>query len=177
MATRGYTIAELLAVTSLIALAALIISPSSSSHEDAAAARAAETVAQALAFARDESIRTTSLHQVEITQSTELTVQLMSRDEPPIPAGIVTKPTTRQPFELNLRNSTGASTLTSVARFATDDGQIRTQILFDGHGLPKHIDASGHALLTGGEVIVANGNSRLRVTLAPMTGRVTIERI
>ncbi len=177
MATRGYTIAELLAVTSLIALAALIISPSSASHEDAAAERAAGSVAQAIAFARDESIRSGSMHGIQITGTGTISVQLMSRDTPPVAAGIVVDPATRQPYQRSLRAASGARNITTTARFVTDDGQIRSQILFDANGIPKHIDAAGHALLTGGEVIVTNGRSSFRVSLAPMTGRAVSARL
>lgn len=176
MPSRGYTIAELLAVTGLIALAAYLIAPNMAVQDDANTERAAASLESALQFARDESLRTGSAHQIQVTTAGSVSVFSMSDDAVPTETGLATNPTSRQPYSLSLPTIAGTSSIATIARFATSDGQIRDKILFDGRGIPKHIDVSGHAMLTGGEVRLQIGNTLFTVTLDPRTGRIDRQR-
>lgn len=177
MTKRGYTIAELLAVTSLIALAAYLITPNIAVQDDARTEHAAAAVASALSFARDESLQTSVPHRLALSAEGMINVYVMSDEAIPLPLQLATNPVNRQPYAVDLRKLVATNSLVSTARFATDDGQIRNQILFDARGIPKHIDASGHALLTGGDVALSIGNTQFRVSLDPRSGRVSKLRL
>ena len=63
---RGWTLFELMVVTVIVGVSAAIMVPSATGQDDQRVALAAEQVASALMFARDESIRTSAPHGVNI---------------------------------------------------------------------------------------------------------------
>ena len=161
-----------------MAIAATVVLPEITVNDEAAARRAAKEVAKTIEFVRDESLRTQRPHLFRLSGETieALSVNYDPATMPvPTPGAILSNPATRQPYAWNANSGPGAGGLAVVARFATSDGQIRTQIYFDSDGVPKHYDAAGHYLLTGGEVTLSVGRRSYEVVIAPITGRVSVE--
>jgi len=164
-------------VAALIAIAAASVLPTVTVVDDSSAKRAAQTVALALRHARDESIRIQQPHQFALLNNT-VTVRTTQYTTPgssvPIVTGLSINPSSRQPYSLALTSNTAAGGLNTQAEFLTSDGQVRSTILFDDNGVPKHIDAAGHHLLNSGDILLSIDRRRYKVELLPNTGRVSV---
>jgi len=180
---RGYTLLELVVVTSIVAVLAAVALPGSNPPEYEKLELAAARVAEALRFARTESIRTGQVHAVEVMLDTEQVIVStadMTQDSP-YPAGIPTDPLSilydpvalqRYEFNLSQGSTRGVDVLSQPFTYAIGD---RRAVLFDAQGTPFHKGMGALNRLDDGAVELALGANRIDVRLDPLTGRVTIE--
>ena len=179
---QGYTLLELVIVVSILSIIAAIAMPSFSPASDRKLTLAAEEVANAIRFARSEAIRTGEGHGLTISQATQkVTVKNYDIDVAPIVSlGTLDHPITKQPYDFNVNTSsvtTGVTISNSSDVFDYGSEGRRRSLLFDAHGTPIWIvgsDPTRH-LLVDGTVELSYGNDQRFVSVAPITGRVTIQ--
>jgi len=179
---RGYTLVELVIVVSIIALIAAIAVPDMSSAPDAKLRLAAEEVASAIRFARSEALRTGEGHGLTISQATQkVTVKKYDISVAPISTlGTLTHPIDKQPYDYNVntRNRTAGVTISNSSDvFDYGSEGRRRSLVFDPNGVPIWIvgsDPTRH-LLEDGTIELTYADQHLNVSVAPITGRVTVQ--
>lgn len=178
----GYTLTELVVVAAILGLIAAIAVPDMSSAPDAKLRLAAEDVAGAIRYARSEALRTGEGHGLTISQATQkVTVKKYDLTTAPISTlYTLTHPIDKQPYDFNVntRSTTQGVTISnSQDVFNYTDLGRRRSLIFDATGTPKWIVGSGPTtyLLADGTVELSLGNKQLFVSVAPITGRVTVQ--
>lgn len=175
---RGYTLLELVAVVSIVAVLAAValpgFNPSRAEKLDLAASQVADTIR----FARSEAIRTGNPVYVEIDESTD---RLLIAEADLSGATVVAGATLRHPIDKKLLDVILSSAgTTSGVEFTNDPfdypvGGRQASVVFDAQGLPFRKAAGVNQLLTLGEVDLDLGDLDRTVMVAPITGRVTIQ--
>ena len=180
-AQRGVTLLELTLVAMMLAIIAAMAVPSLRATATYDLDLAAREVADALAYARALAQRSGAEHGVTVELAADRVVVWRAdlASSPVGQASVVYHPTDRQPWDRRFGNLglpdvdvTGA---TAPFEF-TGDGRRET-VLFDASGAPLWIvNPSGtrHQLATGSVQLTRHGHTRT-VTLAPATGRVTVQ--
>ena len=179
---RGYTLLELVIVVTILGIIAAVAVPRLSSGSDAKLRLAAEEVASAIRFARSEAIRTGEGHGLTISQATQkITVEKYDLTTAPISTlYTLTQPIDKQPydFDINARSTTQGVTISNSQDVFNYTGLGRRRsLIFDAYGTPKWIVGSGPTtyLLADGIVELSLGNKQRFVSVAPITGRVTVQ--
>lgn len=179
---QGYTLIEMLLVVGLLALLAAVAIPTGGNDSDAILDRAAADVANALRFARSEAIRTGDGYGLTISQSTQkVTVKQYDIEIAPIVTlGTVTHPISKQPYDFNVYTSNGTHGVTisnSGDIFNYGAAGRRRSLIFDTNGVPIWIVGSNPTrhLLVDATVELSYGDSQRFVSVAAMTGRVTVQ--
>jgi type II secretion system protein H len=179
---RGYTLVELVIVVSIIALIAAIAVPAVSPDSDKKLHLAAEKVASAVRFARSEAIRTGEGHGLTISQVTQqVTVDKYDITSAPISTlGTARHPVDKQPYDFNVNTTSitqGVTISNSSDAFDYGSEGRRKSLLFDPRGVPVWIvgsDPTRH-LLEDGTIELSYGTRQRIVSVAPITGRVTVQ--
>ncbi len=179
--SHGVTLVELLVVVSILGVVALAAIPDFRSADPARLDLAAGEVAEAIRYARSESLRTGEVHGIEISQNTQRVV-VYKVDLAATPVGmasILYHPVTRQPFDFDVdaRPGAGGVSITNAQDpFLYATGR-RKNLLFDAMGVPIWIEnATGTTyVLQDGLVELGYRNGKRSVLVAPITGRVTVQ--
>ena len=175
---RGYSLMELLVVIGLLALIATIAVPALSRPDEAVLDRAATEVAAALRFAQAEAQRTGLTHGVIADEATS-TLRVYRLDEtvsPPVLVYDVYDPFTKQLYTLSLPDVAGDLQLADASFIFSDSGSARAFVDFSGAtGVPRYSDAGTLYLLESGVYTVELQGLSRNVSVAPVTGRVTIQ--
>lgn len=178
----GYTLVELVITITIIAVIAAIAVPAYSPGADKRLQLAANDVASAIRYARSESLRTGESHGLTISQTTQkVTVNKYDLSTAPISVlYTLTHPVDKQPYDFNVntRATTKGVTISNaqdVFNFTGLGG--RRSVIFDANGTPMWIVGSGPTtyLLSDGNIELSYGNQQSTVSLAPITGRVTVQ--
>ena len=174
----GFSLLELLIVIIILGFIAAVITPGLSTNNSNKIDSAAEEVAQALRFARSEAVRTGKAHGVHAeTSAQRLRVyEVKEVFGLPVPDYSVRHPIDKKLFQLlfdqgpNLEGMQLSSTTFTFVGLG-----IPVELLsFDGTGLPKHIVFGAVYMLETATVVVSDGSKQKTVSVAPMTGRVTV---
>ncbi len=183
MATKqGYTLVELIIVVAILAVIAAVAVPNMRLGSGEKLGLAAEQIAAAIRFARSEALRTGEGHGLTVSQVTQqVTVEKYDITNVPIATlGTLTHPVEKQPYEFNVNthNATaGVSISNSLDAFDYGAEGRRRSVIFDAQGTPIWIvgsDPTRH-LLKDGTIELSYGGGQLSVSVAPITGRVTVQ--
>jgi len=161
---RGFTLVELLIVIAVLVIAAVIVIPSIGSAADMQAVSAARVVGSDLEVVRSLALTTQRLH--SLVFSPDLQSYKVVADyggEPYATAAAISHPVTvGKQFDVTLAQQNGmkAVRMTGVA-FGGN-----TYVTFDSQGEPS----------SGGTVTVESGRVQMQVSVAALTGAVTITR-
>ena len=179
---RGYTLVELLVVVVILGLVATVAMPSSSSGDIAKLNLAATEVASALRFARSEALRTGEGHGLTVSQVTQtVTVEKYDLTATPISTLFtLAHPINKHPYDFNVSTDpTTKGVIISNSQDVFDYTGLgrRRSLIFDANGTPKWIVGSGPTthMLNDGTIELSYGTHQRFVSVAPITGRVTIQ--
>jgi len=161
-----------------VVAAAMIALQTSVDSEQALDAAAGE-VASAFRFARSEAIRTGAPHGV-IASTTSQRVQVYLLDEsvsPPVVQYTVRHPVDKKLYDLNFATDPMLESVTVTSAFFWYSGVLFPQsfVGFNPDGTPKYNSSGTIVMLTSGAITLAAGADTRMVSVAPMTGRVTIQ--
>ncbi len=152
----GFTLVEILVVVVILGIAAAMVVPHMSALGDMQASSAARVVLTDLQYAQNESVVTQ--RPVTVTFDTDAHGYALSNAD-----GALEHPLTKAAFQRLFPQMADFGQV----RLTTADFGGASQVTFDTLGSPNR----------GGSVtVVANGYS-YRVSLAPVTGRVTVESL
>lgn len=175
---QGYSLLELLIVIGLLALVAAIAAPALNGPDETTLDRAAAEVAAALRFAQAEAKRTSQAYGVigDTAASTLKVYRLDDSVNPPVVAYDIYDPFTKQLYTLTLKATDGDLSLTSATFTYENVGSALTFVGFAGEtGVPKYNDSGTLRLLSNGYFRVELDGLARSITVAPITGRVTIQ--
>ncbi len=179
--SHGVTLVELLVVVSILGVVALAAIPDFRSADPLRLDLAAQEIAEAIRFARSESLRTGMIHGVQISQDTQRVV-VYRADLTTTPVGMVSilyHPVAKQPFDFDVaaRPTTAGVSITNAQDPFLYAAGRRKNLLFDAAGVPIWIvNATATTyVLQDGLVELAYGSGKRVVQIAPITGRVTVQ--
>ena len=176
----GFSLLELLIVITILGVTAAIVAPVLSTSDDSKLGLAAEEVAQALRFARSESLRTSEVHGVNINQTTQrVVVYKADLTTTPVSIGsILYHPISKQKFDFDVDTApmTNDVNISNTLDPFLYGSTRRQQLLFSASGTPMWIDNTTGTtdLLDDGTVQLSYRGSNRSVEVAPTTGRVTV---
>lgn len=173
---QGLTLLELTAVVAVLGITALVVIPNLSSTNPQKLELAAQTVAEAIRFARDESIRTATPY--GIVWPTEKRIRVYRGDtdtNPPTPIYDVYHPVSKQLYEIDLETHPFAhvdEVISNSSYQGTCSNHMNT--LFDASGTAYCWNPSSVICLQGSTTLTLGEHVRI-VELDGMTGRVTVQ--
>lgn len=177
----GYTLIELIVTVTVIAVIAAIAMPANTLGTDKRLELGAKEVAMAIRFARSESVRTGEAHGLTVSQVTQkITVSKYDVTTAPISKlYVLTHPVDKQPYDFNVNTrarTRGVTISNSQDVFNYTGLGARRSLIFDANGTPKWIVGSGPTtyLLSDGNIELSYGSQQRIVSVAPITGRVTV---
>ena len=179
--SHGVTLVEILVVVAIVGIVAVAAIPDLRSGDDYRLELAAQEIAQALRFARSESMRTGEVHGIQISENTQRTLVYKAD----MAASTVGKeytlyhPVSKQPFDFDLDEhplAKGVRIINTQSPFLFATGR-RKNLLFTATGIPYWIvNSSGTTYqLEDGTIELGFRNGSRTVTVAPITGRVTVQ--
>jgi Tfp pilus assembly protein FimT len=161
---------------------AIVVIPDSAPSNQQKLDCVAQHIAQALRFAHGEALRTGEHHGVTISQVTQtITVKKWDMSTDPVSTELIPyHPVNKQSFVFaadSMSLAPGVSIINSSDIFNYLTIGRRRSLIFDPQGVPVWVlgsDDSVYRLLVG-VVQLSNGNNQREVTVAPLTGRVTVQ--
>ena len=120
---RGLSLTELLVVVAILGVVAAVVVPSSATRVERPLDLAAQEVAEAFRFARNESLRLAAPHGVS-EDTAAMSIRVFSLDEgvsPPSPVFDVYHPVRKQPYDVTL-DGLALAGVDAVARSAVYRG-------------------------------------------------------
>jgi prepilin-type N-terminal cleavage/methylation domain-containing protein len=174
----GFTLTEMLIVVGVLAALAAAAVPVISAPDRDRVELAAEQIRQALSFARSEAGRTGVPHGARIDAAAE-TVRVFRLNQsttPPTREFVIRHPVHRGLFWLdfpNTRTTRGVRIDAAALSFSASCADAR-DVAFDARGWPRCADP-GTAELTTASIDIGNGRTTRRVSIAGVTGRVTVQ--
>lgn len=161
---------------------AAVVIPDSSPSSEHKLDLAAGQIAQALRFAQSESLRTGEHHGVTISQVTQtVTVAKWDLTTDPVSTELVPyHPVDKQAFAFDadrISLAPGVSITNASDAFLYAVVGRRRSLIFDPRGAPVWVRGSDDSVfpLLDGSVELGSGQNSRRVTVAPGTGRVTVQ--
>ena len=181
----GFSLLELSASFLILGIMILIMIPSFSSTDPKKLELAAEIVAQALRYARSESMRTGQIHGVLIdtngSQALGRDITVFRADLGQSPFGnleTLYHPVSKKPYDLWLNQSpaTRGVEFKNSGNIFSFEGQAsqKRYLFFNAQGLPVYVENGALFAFTGGQVRLALDELVLGVSIDPVTGRVTV---
>lgn len=176
-ATRGFTLAEMLIVVSLLAILARAMVPALAGSSDRRLEAAASEVREALRFARAEAMRRGQRVLVDAESNPGRVKLLVTSCTSSGSPKVVNDPRTKLAFDVNVVNGPFSAGVSVTPRFMVA-GSAWGGVVFDANG--EAVDACQVTGMTskgtpeaGSGVLLSLGGQQATVVLDPPTGRVT----
>lgn len=181
-AQHGYSLLELAVVVLILGIMAAVVIPDYSTTSPAKLELAAQQVAQALRFARAESLRSGEYFGVTISQITQnIVVKKWNMSTDPVSTELVPyHPVSKKGFEFKVDGLTFTQNIVisnSSDIFLYNFIGRRRSLIFNPQGAPMWMlgaDDSVYRLLDG-VVTLSDGQNQREIAVAPITGRVTVQ--
>ena len=178
---HGATLVEITVVIVIIGIVAVITVPNLQSTDPNKVDLAATQIAAALRHVRSQSLRTGEVYGLTVEHNAARVIA-QKFDTSTAPVSVeetLYHPVTKQIYDLTL-DSTPETRGVEIANagpvFSYEGtGGVQNSVLFDGGGMPIHIDGTQAYHLDDGTIELTIGNHVRKVIVAPYTGRVTIQ--
>lgn len=177
-AARGYTLLEVVIVTSILAVLAAVALPGMRVGDTERLDLAAAWIAETVRFAHAEALRTRTPVYLEINRDTErLLVAVADLSGSTVaPGQTLRDPITKQPLDLILSTAPATAGLDITNRpFDYPSGGAQNVVVFDAQGLPFRKSAGASQRMTLGQITLTRRGQQRTVQVAATTGRVTIQ--
>ena len=181
----GFSLLEVTASLFILGIMILIMIPTFSDNDDKKVELAANIIADALRYARSESMRTGDIHGVLIdTNDSEalgrdITVFKADLGQSPFGnQGTLYHPINKQPYDLWLSDNpiTRDVKFKNTGKPFSFDGIAKQRYLFfNPQGQPVYVEDGNLFAYTKGNVRVIFGDHDLKVAIQPTTGKVTVK--
>ena len=172
---NGYTLVEVVLVVAIFGIFATVLLPDSRATDESRLDMAANEVAAALRYAQSEALRTAIPHGAFTDDSTN---QIKVYNKPSsTPVYDVYHPVDRKLYDIKLENSPLMSGVDFVSAIFNFSGPFSSSsyLGFNIHGHPKYTDSGTDYMLIDGNIILAHAGKQRVISIAPMTGRVTVQ--
>ena len=183
--TKGFTLAELLGAIAILAIITALAIPSfTGSDSQQKLDLAATEISHALEFVRSEAVRSGQPHALHSESNGQITVQTLDTSGvAPVLDAILRHPISKQYYRFNVltaNNTAGVELITTAAPFTFESStgvniSVR-DVYFNANGAPHFVDGSGiYYRLTSGSIGLRNGGIERSVSIASISGRVTVQ--
>lgn len=172
---KGISYIELMIVVVILGIVAAAAMPNFASTNDQKLDNAANEVASALRFAQSEAVRTKISYGINIDTTNErLRVYSLPATTPIYD---IYHPVDKKLYDLQLKTDAyiGGVDVVSASFVFGGSGSSSTNLDFSADGIPKYTSAGTDYMLTTGTLTLAYQGQQRIVSIAPMTGRVTIQ--
>lgn len=175
MKNRGYTLFELTLVISILGIIAIAMIPNLSSGNIIKLDLAAEEIANAIRFAKAESIRTGTPHGIETNAFSERV--RVYRNLGLFPIYDVRHPIDKKLYDIQLNSDSRTKGVDLFSSNYNFDGMINNpfSMTFTKEGIPATILFGKNFMLTNGSITLNYKNDQRVISIAAMTGRVSIQ--
>jgi Tfp pilus assembly protein FimT len=174
-AQKGISYLELIIVVVILGIVAAAAMPNLSSTDPKKLDNAANEVAEAIRFARAEAIRTKVPRGIN-TDATNDRIRVYSL---PVstPTYDIYHPIDKKLYDLQLKTDAyvGGVDLVSASFAFTGSYSSSTNLDFSTGGYPKYTSVGNDYMLTSGAITLSYRGQQRIISIAPMTGRVTIQ--
>lgn len=176
--SHGVTLVELLIVILILGIVALVTISSFSSNNPEKLELAVTEVVNAIRFARNEAIRTGTVHGVHVEASLQRLRVYQLKDVLGVltPDYSVRNPVDKKLFYLvfdqshTLKGTQLLSVTLNFVGLATESEYLE----FDASGAPKYDNLGMTHMLETATLVITDSSRQQTVSVAPMTGRVTV---
>ena len=172
---KGISYIEIMIVVVILGIVAAAAMPNFSSTNEKKLDTAANEVATAIRFAQSEAIRTKTSYGISIDVANE---RLRVYRSPSTTAVYdVYHPVDKKLYDLQLKTDayTDGVDVVSVSFVFGSSYSSSTNLDFSAEGVPKYTSAGTDYMLTMGSLTLAYQGQQRMITIAPMTGRVTVQ--
>ena len=175
---QGYSLIELLLVIGVLGLIAAVAVPAFDGDNDISLDRAAADVAAAMRFAHAEAIRTGKPYGVIASTSSQTVRVYRLNDDvnPPVVVYDVYNPLTKQLYDLNFGADNSEVVIENYYFKFQNVSSGLSFVGFSGEtGVPKYNDSGTIRMLETGYIRLGLDGLTRTISVAPMTGRVTVQ--
>jgi prepilin-type N-terminal cleavage/methylation domain-containing protein len=175
---HGLTLAEMVIVIAVLAIAASIAIPKADVISPAAADAAAGEIANALRYAQREAVRTGVYHAVNVNPATRvLRVYRLTTSGAEDMSKKVVHPVDKREYQITLSNNPATNTTVVSALFKYQNGGTTNYASFGPDGSPAYATSAQakdiKPLQADGAITIRHGSVERVVKVAAVTGRVS----
>ncbi len=175
MNNQGYTLLEITLVVAILGIVAVGVIPGLSSGSSIKLDLAAEEVAEAARFARAEAIRSGTPHGIN-TDTASDRVRVYSLPSL-VPSYDVRHPIDKKLYDIQFTSDPRMKGVDLVSASFDFEGapSSSTDLDFSSDGFPKYTSAGTDYMLISATITLSYGNDQRVISIASMTGRVSIQ--
>ena len=172
---NGYTLVELMVVVAILGVIALITIPNLSSGNSVKLDLVAKEIADATRFARTEAIRTGTPHGINTSTASDRV--RVYRLPSLFPTYDVRHPVDKKLYDIRFENDSRMAGVDMLSASFDFDGTFSssTYLGFSSDGIPKYTSFGTDYMLVSADITLGLGNDQRVVSIAPMTGRVSVQ--
>jgi len=159
----GFTLVEMLAVITILGIAAMVIIPSIGDSSDLKLSSAGRQLVADLLFAQTYSIAQRKPYQV-VFDTVNNSYEIQDSSD----GSVLVHPVTKLPYRMNFPADAHLSQVT-ITSAAFDGGSL---VKFDTMGMPYN--STGNQLISQGQVTLAAGTQNTSVMVEPISGRINM---